>query len=135
MARRTVYLDGKNRTVLSVSGHQACVTSWMVVTRHGYQESIMVFGHSLIEALEDDEPSAMVKTDPEAAGYLFSLSLGQPLFICGNMWDDVTNPHSGFYLRNLCFEKPESRKQREKSYYREGPWHNEGLFYTPDGRW
>lgn len=95
-----------------------------IASAYGYQmspaaaapESIVAFGRSVIKALEYDEPAAMVKPALKATGYLFSLPIGQPLITCGNMWDYVTNPRSEFYVRDLFFVKPESRKQREKSY-------------------
>ena len=95
-----------------------------IASAYGYQmspaaaapESIVAFGRSVIKALEDDEPAAMVKPALKATGYLFCLPIGQPLITCGNMWDYVTNPRSEFHVRDLFFVKPESRKKREKSY-------------------
>lgn len=95
-----------------------------IASAYGYQmspasaapESIVAFGRSIIKALEHDEPAAMVKPALKATGYLFSLPIGQPLITCGNMWDYITNPRSEFYVRDLFFVKPESRKKREKSY-------------------
>ena len=95
-----------------------------IASAYGYQmspaaaapESIVKFGRSVIKALEDDDPGAMVKPAIKATGYIFSLPIGQPLITCGNLWDYVTNPRSELYVRDLFFEKPESRKKREKSY-------------------
>lgn len=95
-----------------------------IASAYGYQmspaaaapESIVAFGRSVIKALEDEEPGAMVKPAIKATGYLFSLPVGQPLITCGNLWDYVTNPRSELYVRDLFFEKPKSRKKREKSY-------------------
>ena len=95
-----------------------------IASAYGYQmspaaaapESIVKFGRSVIKALEDDDPGAMAKTAIKATGYIFSLPIGQPLITCGNLWDYVTNPRSELYFRDLFFEKPESRKKREKSY-------------------
>ena len=95
-----------------------------IASAYGYQmspasaapESIVAFGRSVIKALEDEEPGAMVKPAIKATGYLFSLPVGQPLITCGNLWDYVTNPRSELYVRDLFFDKPKSRKKREKSY-------------------
>ncbi|MCR5257448.1 MAG: hypothetical protein K6E40_04755 [Desulfovibrio sp.] len=73
--------------------------------------SLVKFFRKLDKALEEEDPSLLVKPGAEALGYALKLPLKQPIITVENMWDYCTNPGSEFYLRDLAFTKPKSRRQ------------------------
>jgi len=73
--------------------------------------SLVKFFRKLDKALEEEDPSLLVKPGAEALGYALRLPLKQPIITVENMWDYCTNPGSEFYLRDLAFTKPKSRRQ------------------------
>lgn len=88
---------------------------------YGYQlspaqaapESIVKFFKTIspiVDGDEDVDTEKAVKATAEAAGYVFSLPLKQPIITLGNLWDYMTDPQSEFYVRDLFFVKPKDRK-------------------------
>lgn len=73
--------------------------------------SLVKFFRKLDKALEEEDPSLLVKPGAEALGYALKLPMKQPIITVENMWDYCTNPGSEFYLRDLAFTKPKSRRQ------------------------
>ena len=68
--------------------------------------SVMLIGH-----LRYADTEKAVKATAEAAGYVFSLPLKQPIITLGNLWDYMTDPKSEFYVRDLFFVKPKDRQK------------------------
>ena len=62
------------------------------------------------KALEERDAGKLVKPTVEAAGYLFSLPMKQPIITLGNLWDFVTGEDPDFYVRDLFFVKPKDRR-------------------------
>lgn len=89
---------------------------------YGYQlspaqaapESIVKFFKTIspiVDGDEDVDTEKAVKATAEAAGYVFSLPLKQPIITLGNLWDYMTDPKSEFYVRDLFFVKPKDRQK------------------------
>lgn len=65
----------------------------------------------IVDGDEDVDTEKAVKATAEAAGYVFSLPLKQPIITLGNLWDYMTDPKSEFYVRDLFFVKPKDRQK------------------------
>jgi len=74
--------------------------------------SVVKFFKSIGKAIEEEDPSLMVKPTAEAVGYALKLPGKQPIITAQNMWEYCTDPNSEFYLRDLFFVKPKSRQPR-----------------------
>jgi len=64
-------------------------------------------------ALDDEkevDARRLVRSSVQAAGYATSLPLQQPLITVGNLWDYWTGEDPEFYVRDLFFTKPKSRR-------------------------
>lgn len=62
------------------------------------------------KAWEEEDATLLVKPSVEAVGYLMHLPLGQAVITGQNLVDYATGEDPEFYLRDLLFKKPESRR-------------------------
>lgn len=62
------------------------------------------------KAWEEEDAILLVKPSVEAVGYLMHLPLGQAVITGQNLVDYATGEDPEFYLRDLLFKKPESRR-------------------------
>jgi len=72
--------------------------------------SLVKWFKAVNRALEEEDAGELAKPTAEAAGYLFSLPMKQPIITVGNIWDYVTGEDPDFYVRDLLFVKPKDRR-------------------------
>lgn len=72
--------------------------------------SLVKWFKAVNRALEEEDAGGLAKPTAEAAGYLFSLPMKQPIITVGNIWDYVTGEDPDFYVRDLLFVKPKDRR-------------------------
>lgn len=76
----------------------------------GSPQSIVRFVSSVQKAIEEEDPSLMVKPGVKMIGHVGILPLGQPVITIGNMYDYMTGETPDFQLRDLFFTKQKSRR-------------------------
>lgn len=89
-----------------------------MLTEYGYKttpaeaspEAMVKWAHEVIKLIKGEETKDIGKKSVQAIGYLLRLPLGQAIISTENIWAYINGDDPDFYLRDLIFTKPQSRR-------------------------